>query len=150
MLHDLYQEYIGRLLISYPGPRVQGRAFYLEKHYGNLIVAQLFEDTFQGEPFCGYDKVAHEFSRIEVIIKLNNLYWKAALEKVKGVYLINDKNNGKMYVGSAYGDSGFWSRWACYIGTVHGYNDELTDLIEKKESNMRGATFDSQFSSSGQ
>jgi hypothetical protein len=36
-----------------------------------------------------------------------------------------------MYVGSAYGESGIWSRWACYIGTGHGWNDELTKLIEQ-------------------
>ena len=34
-----------------------------------------------------------------------------------------------MYVGSAYGDYGIWSRWASYIGTGHGWNDELTKLI---------------------
>jgi hypothetical protein len=28
--------------------------------------------------------------------------WKAALENVKGVYLIVDRSHGKMYVGSAY------------------------------------------------
>lgn len=27
------------------------------------------------------------------------------------------------------GDAGIWSRWACYIGTGHGWNDELTKLI---------------------
>jgi hypothetical protein len=48
------------------------------------------------------------------------------------VYLIVDKSNGKMYVGSAYGDSGTWSRWACYIGTGHGWNDQLTKLIALK------------------
>jgi len=51
---------------------------------------------------------------------------------VKGVYLIVDKNNGKKYVGSAYGDGGIWSRWSCYMGTGHGWNDELTKLIQKE------------------
>jgi len=35
-------------------------------------------------------------------------------------------------VGSAYGDFGLWSRWACYIGTGHGWSDELTQLIKKE------------------
>lgn len=48
---------------------------------------------------------------------------------MKGVYLIIDRSNGKMYVGSAYGDSGIWSRWVCYVETGHGWNDELTKLI---------------------
>jgi len=58
--------------------------------------------------------------------------WKAALQSVKGVYLIVDKDNGKKYVGSAYGAFGLWQRWGCYIGTGHGWNDELTKLINKK------------------
>ena len=37
-----------------------------------------------------------------------------------------------MYVGSAYGDSGIWARWACYIGTGHGWNDEMVKLINEK------------------
>ncbi len=128
-LVGLHQEYIGRLLIHYPGPGVRGRAFYLENHFNELKVAQLFEKPFEGEEFCGYENVEHGFSQLEAIIKQNKPDWKAALENVKGVYLIVDRSNGKMYVGSAYGDSGIWSRWACYIGTGHGWNDELTKLI---------------------
>lgn len=129
-LDQLYNEYIGRLLIYYPGPRVRGRAFYLEKHYSNLIVAQVFDKPYSGEAFCGYENIEHGFSQLESIFKQNKQDWKAALENVKGVYLIVDKNNGKMYVGSAYGDFGIWSRWSCYIGTGHGWNDELTKLIK--------------------
>ncbi|MEA3416543.1 MAG: GIY-YIG nuclease family protein [Thermodesulfobacteriota bacterium] len=66
------------------------------------------------------------------IFKNENSDWKAALKNVKGVYVITDKLNGKKYIGSAYGDSGIWSRWSCYIGTGHGWNDELTKLIKKE------------------
>jgi hypothetical protein len=55
--------------------------------------------------------------------------FKAALENVKGVYLITDTSNGKRYVGSAYDGAGVWSRWECYAGTGHGYTDELMQLI---------------------
>ena len=58
--------------------------------------------------------------------------WKTALENVKGVYMITDTSNGKRYIGSAYGGSGIWSRWSCYIYTGHGFNDELTQLIAAK------------------
>jgi len=51
---------------------------------------------------------------------------------IKGIYLISDNSNGKQYIGSAYGDMGVWSRWACYIGTGHGWNDDLTKLITEK------------------
>jgi hypothetical protein len=128
-LIDHYQEYIGRLLIHYPGPGFRGRAFNLENHYSDLKVSQIFEKTYEGEAFCGYENIEHGFSQLEFIFKQNKQDWKSALENVKGVYLIVDKSNGKMYVGSAYGDAGIWSRWSSYIGTGHGWNDELTKLI---------------------
>jgi len=129
-LDDKYKEYVGRLLIHYPGPRVRGRAFYLENHYSSLLVSQILDKPYSGEAFCGYENVKHGFSQLEAIFKQNKQDWKSALQNVKGVYLIVDKRNGKMYVGSAYGESGIWSRWSCYIGTGHGWNDELTILIK--------------------
>ena len=36
----------------------------------------------------------------------------------------------KQYISLAYGDAGIWSRWACYIGTGHGWNDELVKLVQ--------------------
>lgn len=131
-LSDLYQEYIGRLLIDYPGPRSRGRAFYFEKHFDKLIVSQVFPKPYSGEVFCGYEKVEHNFSYLESIFNQGYSDWKSALENVKGVYLIVDKSNGRMYVGSAYGSSGMWSRWACYLETGHGFNDELVKLIKIK------------------
>jgi hypothetical protein len=132
VLLNLYQEYIGRLLLHYPGPGVRGRAFYLDNHFEGLKVAQILEKPFEGEAFCGFEHVEHSFLQLEAIFRQNKSDWKAALENVKGVYLIVDKSNGKMYVGSAYGDTGIWSRWACYIGTGHGWNDQLTKLIGAK------------------
>ncbi|WP_440952206.1 GIY-YIG nuclease family protein [Methanococcoides sp. FTZ1] len=143
-LEEQYQEYIGRLLIDYPGPKARGRAFYLEKHYLNLVVSQLFDKPYSGEAFCGYENIEHSFSQLEPIFKQNKRDWMAALKNVKGVYLIVDKNNGKMYVGSAYGETGIWSRWGCYIGTGHGWNDELTKLI--KENGIDYARKNFQFS----
>jgi hypothetical protein len=131
-LLDLHREYIGRLLVHYPGPGVRGRAFYFENHFAALKVSQIFEKPFEGEAFCGYENVEHGFSQMEAVIKRNKSDWKAALQNVKGVYLIVDHSNGKMYVGSAYGDAGIWSRWECYIGTGHGWNDQLTKLIRSK------------------
>jgi len=131
-LCDNYKEYIGRLLIHYAGPGVRGRAFHMRNHFEQLIVAQIFEEAYSGEAFCGYESIEHGFSRLEPIFKQNKPDWKTALESIKGVYLIVDKKVGKMYVGSAYGESGIWSRWSCYIGTGHGWSDELTKLIREK------------------
>ena len=55
--------------------------------------------------------------------------WKSALSSVKGVYIITDKSNGKIYVGSAYGQDSFWTRWSSYVQNGHGGNKELAEII---------------------
>ena len=126
-----YEELIGRLKVHFVRPS-RAKAVKLEKYYNKMVVSEILKECYTGEEFCGYEKINHGFRSIEHIIKTNKPDWKAALENTKGVYLITDKNNGKRYVGSAYGDSGIWSRWACYIGTGHGGNDELIEIIKEK------------------
>ena len=127
-----FEKYRGRLLVSfhkYQGMR--GRAFYLEKYLDDLKVSEILPQRYVGESFCGFENINHDFHVLEPIFKNEREDWKSALSSVKGIYLICDKSNGKKYVGSAYGDAGIWSRWACYIGTGHGWSDELTRVVRK-------------------
>jgi len=79
-----------------------------------------------------------ELSR--VIIKEN---WKTALKNQKGVYLITDISNGKMYVGSAYGENMILGRWESYIKTYHGGNVELKKLSNNHiKTNFRYSILD--------
>lgn len=130
-LLDLHKEFVGRLIINHSGPGARGRAFYFENHYPEMSISEIFESEYSGESFCGFDNVQHGFDQIEHIIKNQRLDWKTALMSVKGVYLIIDKLNGKKYVGSAYGDTGLWSRWECYVNTGHGWNQGLSKLISE-------------------
>lgn len=126
-----FESLIGRLIVDfnrYPGLR--GRAFLLESFIDLLSVSEILPKPYEGEDFPGYENVKIDFSSLELIVVNQKMDWKVALENVKGIYLIVDKNNGKKYVGSAYGDYGIWARWSTYIYTGHGYNDELVDLIE--------------------
>jgi hypothetical protein len=130
LVEDL-QEVIGRLKVHLHRPS-RGAAFNLENYYKEMVVSEILKQCYTGEAFCGYEKINHSFSEIENIIKNNKPDWKAALENIKGVYLITDKSSGKRYVGSAYGDAGVWSRWESYIHTGHGWNDELTKIIAEQ------------------
>lgn len=87
---------------------------------------------YAGERFCGYDRIDLGFPRLGEIVRQQRLDWSAALENAKGVYLISDTSNGKRYVGSAYGDTGLWSRWNEYVRTGHGGDKELKRLISRK------------------
>lgn len=128
-----YKKYDGRLLINferYQGMR--GRSFLLENYIDSMTVNQVFEYKYTGEVFPGYDNINHFFIVLENIFKLGKSDWKTALENVKGIYLLTDKETGKSYVGSAYGDTGIWARWEQYINTFHGWNDQMVSLFKKK------------------
>lgn len=130
-LTDQYSPFIGRLVVDfYRYPGMMGRGFYFENHIDKFVVTELLDKPYAGVDFPGYDNIDIDFPSLEFVIKNQKQDWKVALENMKGVYLIVDKKNGKKYVGSAYGDSGIWSRWCCYIGSGHGGNDELVKVIE--------------------
>ncbi|WP_338631727.1 peptide deformylase [Clostridium baratii] len=99
----------------------------------NLEVAQVLPSIFDGDDFPGYDKVQVSFKQLETIINRGKRDWIAALENQKAVYLITDKSNGKLYVGSATSDKGMLlQRWTAYIYNGHGGNKELVELVKKE------------------
>lgn len=126
------EELVGRLKIHFPSPG-RARSVKLENYYPQMFVSELLKEQYTGEEFPGYESLSHDFGTLEAVFQTHRSDWKAALENVKGVYLIADKSNGKKYVGSAYGSFGIWARWRCYMETGgHGWNDELTRLIDRE------------------
>ena len=124
-----YSDLVGRLKINLKKPP-RGRAFYLEHHIDNMFVSEILKQSYTGEIFPGYEYINHDFNILSSIFKNEKADWKAALMNIKGIYVVSDKKNGKKYIGSAYGDSGSWSRWSSYLGNGHGDTDELTQLIK--------------------
>lgn len=132
-LEPKYQALIGRLLIDFFRYRgMRGRAFYLENYFDKLIVSEILRHRYDGTVFPGFENINLTFSELFQIINTQRKDWHAALKNVKAVYAVFDTSNGKKYIGSAYGDLGLWARWAGYIETGHGWNDELKRLIDQK------------------
>lgn len=132
-LDNKYSSLIGRLVVEfYRYQGLRGRNYLFEKFVDSMYVAEITELPYSGMAFPGYDNVNVSFSMLEGIFKHQKQDWYTALVNVKGVYLIMDNKNGKKYVGSAYGDKGLWSRWADYIYSGTGNNDELVQIIEKE------------------
>ena len=99
---------------------------YAESVINDCEVAQILPDIFDNDIFPGYDKVNISWRELSRVLEKDT--WKTALQNQKGVYLITDTFNGKMYVGSAYGDEMILNRWKCYIQTGHGNNKELRGI----------------------
>lgn len=137
-----YEKFDGRLILFFKRHRgMRGRAFLLKRYIDELLVNQILETEYTGEVYPGHDKINHDFSALKRIVAIEKSDWKTALSSIKGIYLIFDKKNGKGYVGSAYGDVGIWSRLACYLGTGHGWNDQLVKLIKEKGKDYADANF---------
>lgn len=123
--------YVGRLKIHFVGPR-RGRSFYLEGQYAKMTVSEILKESYSGQVFPGLRNICFDFNILHPIFIQGRLDWKYPLMNVKGVYLIVDKLTGKLYVGSAYGVQGIWSRWCEYLDNGHGGNVELVKLIAAK------------------
>lgn len=100
-----------------------------ENHYHTFEVAEILSEPYSGRPFPGFSDIDLSFDELETVVRNNRLDWRASLENMKGVYLITDVLTGKRYVGSAYGEQGIWSRWCSYVGSGHGGNIELRNLV---------------------
>src|SRR5690606_39635541 len=104
-------------------------------------IVQILPDIFDNDIFPGYDKVNISWRELSRVLEKDT--WKTALRNQKGVYLITDISNGKMYVGSAYGDEMILNRWKAYVETRHGHNKELKPLDKMHiEENFRYSVLD--------
>jgi hypothetical protein len=137
-LMDNYKEYIKRLIIKINKPI--GRDLYNRK-YENLQ-KQLNPEIYELAPstklghFPGYQNVSLSHKDLRQIICQNEPSWKQALSSVKGVYVITDTSNGKLYIGSASGNNeGIWQRWSAYadIRDLTGNNKGFVKILETKE-----------------
>ena len=121
-----FEKYFGRVVIEYKN-KVQTLCRKANSVIRDCKVLQILEDTFDDDDiFPGYENVSKSWKELQNI--LNKGAWKTALENQKGIYLITDKSNGKMYVGTATGDDMIYGRWSTYIKNGHGGNAELRTL----------------------
>lgn len=120
-----YEKYFGRLIIKFKN-NSQNMIRNAESVIEDCEIAQILPDIFDNDIFPGYDKVNISWKELSRVLEKDS--WKTALQNQKGVYLITDTYNGKMYVGSAYGDDMILNRWKSYVKTGHGNNKELKGL----------------------
>jgi hypothetical protein len=122
------QEFNGRLVVSFSRP---GRQSYLdaETWTERILVSELYPSRIELSEFPGYRSVDISHDELVTIFQRNIDSWKAGLSAVAGIYLITDTKSGKLYVGIAHGQGGFWQRWSDYAKTGHGGNKELMQLL---------------------
>lgn len=133
-LLDRYSEFIKRLIIKLEQP--VGRDLYL-RNYANLQESKLNPSIYELAPdtklgtFPGYQNIRLKHHELQRIIANDEPSWRDALSSVKGVYVITDLSDGRLYVGSASGEAnGLWQRWSGYahLKNLTGGNAELDHI----------------------
>lgn len=126
---DRYQPFFGRVLVKFHknfSTAVVGAAQIINQ----MVVSQLLPDVYTNQGFPGYDSVCLSYSELKSALERYKSEWIAALSNQKAVYLIRDKCNGKVYVGSATSQKGMLlNRWKSYIANGHGGNKSLKNLV---------------------
>ncbi len=120
-----FEKYCGRLVI-----RFKNRAQTMIRRAVSVIdecqIEKILPEVFENDNFPGYDQVNISWVMLKAVLR--NDGWKTALHNQKGVYLLTDGSNGKMYVGSAYGENMLLGRWKSYVRSGHGGNAGLKKL----------------------
>lgn len=121
----------GRLIARFERPGRQSRL--LGENWSQAMeVAEIRPEKVRIAEFPGYSWTMLTKQRLDIVVKQAIESWRSALANVAGVYLIADQHTGKLYVGSATGGEGIWSRWCAYSATGHGGNSELKDLLTRE------------------
>ena len=119
----------GRVVVGF---HRSGRAAYLnaDRWVLDLEVREVLERRMAVSDFPGYSNVLLAKDTLDLIVGQDVPSWRGALSAVAGVYLITDTHTGKLYVGSATGEGGIWSRWSQYVATGHGGNRDIRKLLK--------------------
>jgi hypothetical protein len=103
---------IGRLLIDW-GP---GNKAWIQRADQQDKQIMELRTEFKEPEFPGFLNFIKQLSELNSLPK----DWITALQNSRGVYLLTCPRTKEQYVGSAYGEDGFWQRWQCYVRTGHG------------------------------
>jgi len=119
-----FEKYFGRTIVQFH----KNNAYVTLKGHriNDFILKEILPNRLDNDLFPGYDKVNLSWTDLKRVVEKDT--WKTVLQNQKGVYLLTDMSNGKMYVGSAYGENMILGRWISYVNCGHGGNLELKTL----------------------
>ena len=131
---DRFEPLFGRLVIRYNKGNTFARwNFRMQPICEKAVVKEILPGLYTGRSSEGYDNVHLTYSELQAVLdgKIMPGYQRA-LKKVAGVYCLTDKMTGKLYIGSATGESGIAQRWRSYLDSKHGDNKKLIELYKSK------------------
>jgi hypothetical protein len=132
---DFFKEFKHRLYIRWTNPSANYGRWIDEDKYDIYAVKPVKENHIGRIPKTYYDiNLRYQVLQKMFDYPIDNSDWKDYLSNRSGVYIILDESSKQQYIGSAYGEFGFWGRWENYANTGHGGNIGLKNLEYKKFS----------------
>ncbi|MCH5327778.1 MAG: GIY-YIG nuclease family protein [Coprobacter sp.] len=117
-----------KIIIDWGKSTVSWHQYYTQTKYVIRIDEGMYK--VDGTPvFKGYPDVLLSYRQLCLVLKDSD--WMNRLKAVNCIYLIVDKNNGKDYVGSTYGNERIFGRWSEYAQTGHGGNVSLKEKVDE-------------------
>lgn len=114
-LTDLYSEWKGKLVVGWPPPE---RSWWRWAERNTFPVLAIHEDSSLEAGMPAWDELVFDWDELTALPGR----WRAAISEWRGVYLIRDTSDGKLYVGAAYGSENLLGRWLHYGSSGHGGN----------------------------
>lgn len=132
----IFDPFVDRLIINWPqqGRHHQWLKRSSEKQGLSIPIHSIRPVGFEGQ-FPGFDELRLGGAQLFRIATEGDggSGMIAALESVRGVYLISDTETGDLYVGSATGKDGFWGRWLSYAKSAHGGNKLMIEVMKNAD-----------------
>lgn len=138
---EAYKKFNSRIVVRFHKRGMNG-IMRAENILPKLEVVEIWPSSkeYVDNSFPGYKNVSVTYKELKKRLKTSE-EWRAFLKARKGVYLISDTSNGKLYVGSAYGKNGIYGRWRTYMES--GYdkrelekgkypNKEFQEIVREK------------------
>lgn len=122
------EDLVGRIVVQHHRGKIR-QSYIWWKPEISLPIVEIRPEKMSIEEFPGYNAVVISHAKLQIITRQQITSWRAALFRIKGVYLILDTSTGKPYVGKASGSDGIWQRWCQYADSGHGGNVELRRVL---------------------
>lgn len=112
----------GKLVIDWPG---NDRSWWRRAERNVMPILAITEESQLSSAMPNWDEINFSWEELRLLPSR----WKSSLSQWRGIYLIFDQSDSKGYVGSAYGESNIYGRWANYAASGHGGNS----LLKKRD-----------------
>lgn len=137
----VFEDYKERMVIDWGKAAISWHQWY---HKQEKEIAEILPAGYMGT-FPGLTDFVLTFEELQRLVTHPeaNRDWKSHLSSVNGVYLILDTStkDGRLYVGSAYGNEGIWQRWTEYAKNSHGNNKEMVALHSLDKDHAKNFRF---------